>query len=202
MCYKNDFCYWLKTAGVWVMGRVNNEIFQFSVPFKQRDVSQMERVVSSLNQDLLPTKEWKEFLISYKNKLQIVNLLVDYAKSGRIRDKVVIVDQGSGCFFKEYENDCVCFPKLDSLHREADARCLCWPRKQWYSLRCCWWCGYLSKPNQYFPPYSFSPLFSTRENQGLGWSKLSWYTCDSCSFWGRNLSNSTLLPYVDRFGFR
>ena len=106
------------------MGRVNNEIFQFSVPFKQRDVSQMERVVSSLNQDLLPTKEWKEFLISYKNKLQIVNLLVDYAKSGRIRDKVVIVDQGSGCFFKEYENDCVCFPKLDSLHREADLKIL------------------------------------------------------------------------------
>ena len=62
------------------MGRVNNEIFQFSVPFKQRDVSQMERVLSSLNQDLPPTKEWKEFLISYKNKLQIVNLLVDYAK--------------------------------------------------------------------------------------------------------------------------
>ena len=36
--------------------------------------------------------------MNYKSKLQIVNLLVDYIKSGRIRDKAVIVNQGFECF--------------------------------------------------------------------------------------------------------
>ena len=42
-----------------------------------------DRWINSLNQDLPPTKEWDEFLINHKNKLQIVNLLVDYIKSDR-----------------------------------------------------------------------------------------------------------------------
>ena len=65
----------------------------------------MERVIKSLNQDVPPTKEWNEFLINHKNKLQIDNLLVDYIKSARIRDKFVInsafqkiVNQRFECF--------------------------------------------------------------------------------------------------------
>ena len=100
----------------------DNYIYEYSVPSKQRDVSQKERVINSLNQDLPPTKEWNEFLMNYKSKLQIVNLLVDYIKSGRIRDKAVIVNQGSECFYTEHGNDCVRIPELDSLHREADQK--------------------------------------------------------------------------------
>ena len=67
----------------------DNYNYEYSVPSKQRDVSQMERVIKSLNQDVPPTKEWNEFLMNYKNKSQIDNLLVDYIKSARIRDKAV-----------------------------------------------------------------------------------------------------------------
>ena len=106
------------------MGNVifNNYSYEFSVSFKKRDASQMERVINSLNQDLPPTKEWNKFLLNYKNKLQIVNLLVYYIKSGRILDKAVIVNQGSECFFIEHGNGCVCFPELDSLHMEINQK--------------------------------------------------------------------------------
>ena len=60
----------------------DNYRYEFSVPSKQRDASQMERVINSLNQDLPPTKEWNEFLMNYKKTIQIVNLLVHYTKSG------------------------------------------------------------------------------------------------------------------------
>ena len=76
----------------------DNYSYEYSVPSKHREASQMERVINSLNQDLSTTKEWNEFLMNYKSKLQIVNLLVDYIKLGRIRDKAVIVHQGSECF--------------------------------------------------------------------------------------------------------
>ena len=59
--------------------------------------------------------------MNYKNKLQIVNLLVDFIKSGRILDKPLIVNQGCKCFL-ENGNESVCFPELDSLHREADQK--------------------------------------------------------------------------------
>ena len=51
-----------------------------------------------MNQDLPPTEKWAEFLINYTNKLQIVDVLVDYIKSDRICDKAVITNQGSDCF--------------------------------------------------------------------------------------------------------
>ena len=72
----------------------DNYSYKDSVPSKERDFSQMERVINSLNQDPSPIKEWNEFLVNYKNKLQIVNLLVDYIKSSRICDKAVIVHEG------------------------------------------------------------------------------------------------------------
>ena len=98
---------------------LDNYSYEYSVPSKPKDVSQMERVINSLNQDLPLTKEWNKFLMNYKSKRQIVNLLVDYIKSGRIRDKAVTVNQESECFFIEHGNDCVRFPELDSSHREA-----------------------------------------------------------------------------------
>ena len=58
----------------------------------------MEWVINSLNQDLPPTEKWAEFLINYTNKLQIVDVLVDYIKWDRIYDKAVITNQGSECF--------------------------------------------------------------------------------------------------------
>ena len=77
---------------------LDNYSYEYSVPSKQKDVCQMERVINSLNQYLLLTKEWNKFLMNYKSKRQIVNLLVDYIKSGRVRDKAVIVNQESECF--------------------------------------------------------------------------------------------------------
>ena len=38
--------------------------YEYSVPSNKRDVSQMERVINSLNQDLPPTKEWNKFLMN------------------------------------------------------------------------------------------------------------------------------------------
>ena len=72
-----------------------------------------------MNQGLPPTKECNEFLMNYKNKPHIVNLLVHYIKSGRIRDDVVIVNQGSECFYIEHGNECVRFRELDSSHRKT-----------------------------------------------------------------------------------
>ena len=97
----------------------DNYSYKDSVPSKERDFSQMERVINSLNQDPSPIKEWNEFLMNYKSKLQIVNLLVDYIKSSRICDKAVIVHEGYECFYIEHGNDCFHFPELDFLHREA-----------------------------------------------------------------------------------
>ena len=51
----------------------DNYGYEYSVPTKQRNVSQMERCINSLDQDLPPTKRWNEFLMNQKNKLQIVN---------------------------------------------------------------------------------------------------------------------------------
>ena len=48
----------------------------------------MEGVTDILNQDFPSTKEWNEFLMN----------LVDSIKSGRIRDKAVIVNQGLSVF--------------------------------------------------------------------------------------------------------
>ena len=42
--------------------------------------------------------------MNYKIKPQTVNLLLDCIKSGRIRDKAAIVNQGSECFFIEHGN--------------------------------------------------------------------------------------------------
>ena len=59
--------------------------------------------------------------MNYKSKLQIVNLL-DCIKSGRIRGKAVIVNQGFECFFVENGSNCVRFPEPDFSHREADQK--------------------------------------------------------------------------------
>ena len=101
-------------------------------------------------------------------------------------------------FFIERGNDCIHFPELDSFHREADQKI---PLHAVYDGGENNYTVCVVADDQYFPTYSFSPLFPTRENQGQGWSKRPWYTCDSCSSWRINLSNFVLLPHFDRFGF-
>ena len=89
---------------------------------KQRNVSQMERCINSLNQDPPPTIEGNAFLMNQKSKLQIVNVLVEYIKLGAVVNKAVIVNQKSQCFFVNQTNNCVCIAKLDSSHREVDQK--------------------------------------------------------------------------------
>ena len=78
----------------------------------------MKRCINSLDQNLPPTKENK------KNKLQIVNFLVEYIKSGAVANKAVILNQKSECFFVNQTNTCVCIPELNSLYRGADLKTL------------------------------------------------------------------------------
>ena len=82
----------------------------------------MERCINSLEHDLPPTKEWNEFLMNQKNKLQIVNLFVEYIKSGAVANKVVIVKQKSQYFFLNQTNNFVRIPELNSSHRETDQK--------------------------------------------------------------------------------
>ena len=89
---------------------------------RNRNVSQQERYISSLDHDLPPTKEWNEFLMNQENKLQIVNLLVEYIKSGAVADEAVIVNQKCQCFFVNQTNNCVRIPELDSSHKKADQK--------------------------------------------------------------------------------
>ena len=58
---------------------------------RNRNVSQLERYINSLDHDLPPSKEWDEFLMNQENRLQIVNLLAEYIKSGAVADEAVIV---------------------------------------------------------------------------------------------------------------
>ena len=46
----------------------DNYSYEYSVPSKQRDVTQMERVINSLNQDLPSTKEWNELFDELKKQ--------------------------------------------------------------------------------------------------------------------------------------
>ena len=114
------------------------------------------------------------------------------------RDKAVTDNQEPECFFIEHGNDYVCFPEFGSLHREADQKFPCMilflVRKTTIQFALLPMIR-LYKPGQYIQSHSFSFLFPTRENQEKRWSKLSWYTYDSCSRW-RILSNSALLPHV------
>ena len=82
----------------------------------------MERCINSLDQDFPPTKEWNEFQMNQKNKLQIVNLLVEYIKSGAVANKAAIVNQKSQCFFVNQTNNCVRIPELDTSDRKADQK--------------------------------------------------------------------------------
>ena len=60
--------------------------------------------------------------MNQKNKLQIVNILLDYINSGCIKNKAVIVNKGSECFFIDHGNNCTRISELDSSHREADQK--------------------------------------------------------------------------------
>ena len=83
-----------------------------------RDSSQVERVINNLDQQLPPTTEWDDFLQNDNNKFQIVNLIAEYIKTGNVMEKDVYVNQGSKCFFKRLNYDCIRFEELDSMHRK------------------------------------------------------------------------------------
>ena len=60
-----------------------------------------------------------------KNKLKFANLSLCYIKSVGFPNKAVNIIQGFKCFLKQHSNGCVCFPELDSLHRETDKKNPC-----------------------------------------------------------------------------
>ena len=100
----------------------DNYDYEHNIPSKQRSVSQVERVISSLEQELPPTKEWGEFLMNRTNKLQVVNLLANYIMTGSIANKKVVVNKGSDCYMIDHGANCVRAPEFDSSHREADQK--------------------------------------------------------------------------------
>ena len=94
--------------------------YEHSVPSKQRNVTHIERVINSLDQDLPPLKEWNDFLMNSKNKLQLVNMLVEFSKTVLSKSEVFI-NKGSVCYIVK-DNICQRIPELDSKHREADQK--------------------------------------------------------------------------------
>ena len=95
--------------------------YEHSVPSKQRNVTHIERVINSLDQDLPPLKEWNDFLKNSKNKLQLVNMLVEFFKTGVLSKFEVFINKGSVCYIVR-DNICQAIPELDSKHRKADQK--------------------------------------------------------------------------------
>ena len=67
---------------------------------KNRDQDDNERCINNLDQELPVPSEWEEFLRNRRNKLQLVNLLVDLIKDGAV-GKVVYVNRGNDCYFRQ-----------------------------------------------------------------------------------------------------
>ena len=86
---------------------------------KKRDQSDNERRINSLDQELPFPSEWEEFLKNRRNKLQLVNLLVDLIKDGAV-GKDVYVNRGNDCYFRQNNGTWIPFPIVDSSHHEAD----------------------------------------------------------------------------------
>ena len=88
-------------------------------PGKNKDQDHNERCIKNLNQELFFPSEWEEFLKNGKNKLQLVNLLVDLTKDGAV-GKDVYVNRGNDCYFRQNNGTWIPFPILDSSHCQAD----------------------------------------------------------------------------------
>ena len=86
---------------------------------KNRDQDDNERCINNLDQELPFPSEWEEFLMNRRNKLQLVNLLVDLIKDGAVA-KDVYVNRGNGCYFRQNNGTWIPFPVLDSSPRKAD----------------------------------------------------------------------------------
>ena len=86
---------------------------------KNRDQDDNERCINNLDQELPFPSEWEEFLMNGRNKLQLVNLLVDLIKDGAVA-KDVYVNRGNDCYFRQNNGTWIPFPVLDSSPREAD----------------------------------------------------------------------------------
>ena len=90
-------------------------------PGKNRDQDDNERCINNLDQELSFPSEWEEFLKNEngKNKIQLVNLLVNLIKDGAVGNDVY-VNRGNNCYFRKNNGTWIPFLILDSSHREAD----------------------------------------------------------------------------------
>ena len=71
--------------------------YAHETPFKNRDTSEWERIISDVNQELPDTKELSSFLSNEKNKHQLVNLLVHFILESDIIEKTTFVNKGNQC---------------------------------------------------------------------------------------------------------
>ena len=100
-----------------------NYKYEYDVPRKQRDPSQLKRVINNLDQELPSATEWEEFLHNDSNKHQLINILVNYILSNESNiDKEIYINNGNECFLKYSNNNFIRFEELDSMHREADQK--------------------------------------------------------------------------------
>ena len=69
-------------------------------PFKNEDISEWEKIVSELDQELPDAKEWSSFLSNGENKYHLANLLVNLILESDITEKTIFVKKGSQCYYK------------------------------------------------------------------------------------------------------
>ena len=88
-------------------------------PGKNRVQDDNKRCINNLDQELSFPSEWEEFLKNGKNKIQLVNLLVNLIKDGAVGNDVY-VNRGNNYYFRQNNGTWIPFPILDSSNREAD----------------------------------------------------------------------------------
>ena len=96
--------------------------YAHETPFKNRDTSKWERIISDVNQELPDTKELSSFLSNEKNKHQLVNLLVHFILESDIIEKTTFVNKGNQCYYKSMNEDLVIFKVLFTTHKQADQK--------------------------------------------------------------------------------
>ena len=96
--------------------------YAYKNPSKNRDTSELERILSELDQELPDNKEWSSFLSNEKNKHQLVNLLVHFILESGIIEKTIFVNKGNQCYYKRMNKKPIIFEDICSSHKEADLK--------------------------------------------------------------------------------
>ena len=106
----------VKTCILFLTSTVTSIVFQRKreLSVKWKDAPPVQIKISH------PQRNGMSFWWIKKNKLHIVNLLVEYIKLEAVANKAVILNQNSHCFFVNQTSICVCIPELDSPNRAAD----------------------------------------------------------------------------------